>query len=465
MIMGKRHALTTRLTALFASISTVILLLLGLLIGELAEHHFEELDRDLLQGKLELLQNALGKVDSYPALDAVTEELQKALVGHHGLSVTVQTTQGKIIFASGEAQFPTTLQGSEADALIAWTDSGGRPFRGMSVLAPTKIREDPNLIATVAIDLTRHETFMESFQIALWIAIGTAAMLTCLLGWVAVRRGLAPLKEMRQRAADITANRLDQRLSVASIPVELAEVAETLNGMLARLQDSFHRLSDFSSDLAHELRTPVSNLLTQTQVILSKPRSIEEYKDVLASNAEELERLSRTVADMLFLAKAENHLLVPRQEQVDLDQEVRGLLEFYEVVLEEKVISATCHGHAFITGDKLMLRRAISNLLSNAIRHTPLNGKIDVDISNPGGNQVLLKVTNTGETIAAEHLPRLFDRFYRVDTSRQHGGDGAGLGLPIVKSIIEAHGGTISVSSRGGRTDFLMHLPKAAPRA
>ncbi|KAF0135775.1 MAG: two-component system OmpR family heavy metal sensor histidine kinase CusS, partial [Rhodospirillaceae bacterium] len=147
MIMGKRHALTTRLTALFASISTVILLLLGLLIGELAEHHFEELDRDLLQGKLELLQNALGKVDSYPALDAVTEELQKALVGHHGLSVTVQTTQGKIIFASGEAQFATTLQGSEADALIAWTDSGGRPFRGMSVLAPTKIREDPNLIA------------------------------------------------------------------------------------------------------------------------------------------------------------------------------------------------------------------------------------------------------------------------------------------------------------------------------
>ncbi len=334
--MGKRHALTTRLTALFASISTVILLLLGLLIGELAEHHFEELDRDLLQGKLELLQNALGKVDSYPALDAVTEELQKALVGHHGLSVTVQTTQGKIIFASGEAQFPTILQGSEADALIAWTDSGGRPFRGMSVLAPTKIREDPNLIAAVAIDLTRHETFMESFQIALWIAIGTAAMLTCLLGWVAVRRGLAPLKEMRQRAADITANRLDQRLSVASIPVELAEVAETLNGMLARLQDSFHRLSDFSSDLAHELRTPVSNLLTQTQVILSKPRSIEEYKDVLASNAEELERLSRTVADMLFLAKAENHLLVPHQEQVDLDQEVRGLLEFYEVVLEEK---------------------------------------------------------------------------------------------------------------------------------
>ncbi|HCY15455.1 MAG: two-component sensor histidine kinase [Curvibacter sp. GWA2_64_110] len=461
--MGKRHALTTRLTLLFASISTVVLLLLGLLIGEMAEHHFEELDRDLLHGKLELLQNALGKVDSYPALETVTKELQEALVGHLGLSVSVKTAQGKLIFASGEAQFPTTLLGSEAAALIAWNDSDGSPFRGMSVLAPTKIREDPYLIVAVAIDLTRHETFMASFQMALWIAVGTAAILTSFLGWVAVRRGLAPLKEMRQRAADITANRLDQRLSVASIPVELAEVAETLNGMLARLQDSFHRLSDFSSDLAHELRTPVSNLLTQTQVILSKPRSTEEYRDVLASNAEELERLSRTVADMLFLAKAENHLLIPHQEQVDLAQEVRGLLEFYEVVLEEKEISATCHGHAFISGDKLMLRRAISNLLSNAIRHTPLNGEIVVDISSPGGTQVLLKITNTGETISAEHLPRLFDRFYRVDTSRQHGGDGAGLGLPIVKSIIEAHGGTIAASSREGVTDFQMFLPKIAP--
>ncbi len=299
---------------------------------------------------------------------------------------------------------------------------------------------------------------------ALWIAVGAASILTSLLGWVAARRGLAPLKEMRKRAADITANRLDQRLSVDAIPVELAEVAETLNGMLARLQGSFHRLSDFSSDLAHELRTPVSNLLTQTQVILSKPRSIEEYRDVLASNAEELERLSRTVADMLFLAKAENNLLVPRQEQVDLAQEVHGLLDFYEVVLEEREISATGQGRALISGDKLMLRRAISNLLSNAIRHTPSHGKIFVDISEPDDTQVLLRVANTGETIAAEHLPRLFDRFYRVDMSRQHDGDGAGLGLPIVKSIVEAHGGNISVSSSNGQTAFQLYLPMKVSR-
>jgi two-component system heavy metal sensor histidine kinase CusS len=305
---------------------------------------------------------------------------------------------------------------------------------------------------------------MESFQMALWIAVGAASILTSLLGWVAARRGLAPLKEMRKRAADITANRLDQRLSVDAIPVELAEVAETLNGMLARLQGSFHRLSDFSSDLAHELRTPVSNLLTQTQVILSKPRSIEEYRDVLASNAEELERLSRTVADMLFLAKAENNLLVPRQEQVDLAQEVHGLLDFYEVVLEEREISATGQGRALISGDKLMLRRAISNLLSNAIRHTPSHGKIFVDISEPDDTQVLLRVANTGETIAAEHLPRLFDRFYRVDMSRQHDGDGAGLGLPIVKSIVEAHGGNISVSSSNGQTAFQLYLPMKVSR-
>jgi two-component system heavy metal sensor histidine kinase CusS len=138
MIIGKRHSLTTRLTILFASISTIALLLLGLLIGALAEHHFEELDRDLLHGKLELLQNTLSKVDSYPALEVATKEVQEALVGHHGLSVMVQTVKGKIIFTSGEAQFPTALLRPEADTLIDWSDSDGSLFRGMSTLAQTK---------------------------------------------------------------------------------------------------------------------------------------------------------------------------------------------------------------------------------------------------------------------------------------------------------------------------------------
>lgn len=462
MIVGGRHSLTTRLTALFASISTLVLLLLGLIIGELVDHHFEELDLELLHGKIKLLQNAISKVPSAENLGSISRELNEALVGHHGLSVAIKDSQGQLVFSNGDSPFPDTLfapSAIDAEAPLTWHNLKGKPVRGISARAPTQAGPERPAIVAVATELTGHEAFMASFRIALWASVGIAAVLTGVLGWLAAKRGLAPLKRIRERAADITANRLDQRLEVAAIPVELAEVAETINGMLERLEESFRRLSEFSSDLAHELRTPVTNLLTQTQVILSKPREIEEYRDVLASNAEELERLSRTVADMLFLAKAENHLLIPHQEEVNLTEEIRGLLEFYEVLLEEKGIRAKVAGQSTICGDRLMLRRTFSNLLSNAIRHTPIEGEIFVVIERTDGGHVQISVTNTGEIIASEHLPRLFDRFYRADASRQHSGDGAGLGLPIVKSIVEAHGGSIAVTSVNGFTTFSMSLP------
>lgn len=463
MMLRGRHSLTARLTTLYASISTLILLLLGWTIGVLVDHHFEELDAELLHGKIELLQNAIGKSPGPQHLAVLTKELEEALVGHHGLSVIVRDPQANTVFSSGHAVFPDALfDGSHIGTGIAltWTDPAGRPVRGMSALAPTRTEPDQPASIAVATDMSGHEAFMTSFRLTLWVLVGAAAVLTALLGWLAARRGLAPLKKIRERTADITANRLDQRLEVAAIPVELAEVAETINGMLERLEKSFRRLSEFSSDLAHELRTPVTNLLTQTQVILSKPRNIDEYRDVLASNAEELERLTRTVADMLFLAKAENHLLVPHQEQVDLADEIRGLLEFYDVLLEDKNIRATVSGEAAILGDRLMLRRAFSNLLSNAIRHVPHGGSISATITPSDSQAIQVAIMNTGDTIAPEHLPRLFDRFYRIDTSRQHSGDGAGLGLPIVRSIIEAHGGTIGVTSDRGLTTFTVRLPE-----
>jgi two-component system heavy metal sensor histidine kinase CusS len=462
MIGGGRHSLTTRLTALFAAISTLILLLLGLSIGELVDHHFEELDLELLHGKIHLIQSAIGKIPSPEYLDSISKELDEALVGHHGLSVVIKNQQGRTVFSNGNALFPDALFSASSidnDIPLTWTNARGKPVRGMSALAPTQAGQARSALVGVATEMTGHEDFMASFRLALWASVSVAALLTGVLGWLAAKRGLAPLKRIRERAADITANRLHQRLEVAQIPVELAEVAETINGMLARLEDSFRRLSEFSSDLAHELRTPVTNLLTQTQVILSKPRDSEVYRDVLASNAEELERLSRIVADMLFLAKAENHLLVPHKEKVDLREELGGLLEFYEVLIEEKNIRIKMTGEASIEGDRLMLRRAFSNLLSNAIRHTQAGGLISILIELTDMNGVQIALTNTGQTIAPEHLPRIFDRFYRADASRQHSGDGAGLGLPIVKSIVETHGGGISVASKNGLTTFFVALP------
>ena len=171
------------------------------------------------------------------------------------------------------------------------------------------------------------------------------------------------------------------------------------------------------------------------------------------SNLEENERLARMIADMLFLAKADNGLIVPSSELVDLAAEVRELFGFYEAFAEEHGVRLVLDGAGVVKGDRLMIRRALSNLLSNAIRHTPRDGSVKVLVDQRKSGEIQLSVDNPGEDIEPEHLPRLFDRFYRVDPSRQKASsDGAGLGLAITKSIVEAHRGTIRISSANGST-------------
>jgi two-component system, OmpR family, heavy metal sensor histidine kinase CusS len=312
----------------------------------------------------------------------------------------------------------------------------------------------------VGMDMAPHEKFMASFEKALWLVVVFAAILSGLLAWVAVRRELAPVRTIRQRAAEITASHLDHRLAVDAVPVEFEDLVRTLNAMLARLEESFQRLSDFSSDLAHELRTPVTNMRTQTQVILSKPRTAEAYREVLYSNEEEFERLSRMISDMLFLAKSDHGLMSPFKETVDLAAEVRDLVSFFEAMADRKNIRLSIDGEGHVLGDRMLVRRAISNVLSNAIRHTPEHGKVSVLIGPAATDgELLLSIENTGEPISSVHIPRLFDRFYRADASRQESSEGTGLGLAITKSIIDLHGGTIGVQSGNGVTRFEIRLP------
>ena len=460
MRLPSGRSVTARLTLLFAVVSSSVLLALGLIIASLVEHHFEDMDLGLLEGKLELIRHAVAKARAGGGLDALADPLEAALVGHHGLAVGVWQADGQPVYVSADAAFPpdSVPPTGERPLPRTWEHDGER-YRGLQGLAPTGVEGEAPARVAVSTSLAHHDHFMQSFRLAMWTVVSIAALLSGLLGWAAARRGLAPLRDIVRHAAAITASKLDQRLAAEAIPEELAEVVRTLNAMLARLESSFQRLSDFSSDIAHELRTPVSNLLTQTQVTLSRARSLAEYQDVLASNAEEFERLSRTIADMLFLAKADNRLLIPTREAVNLEAEVHGLLEFYEALAEDKALALSCTGSADVTGDRLMLRRAISNLLSNAVRHTPPNGHVSVALASDG-EMARIRVENSGPGIAPDHLPRLFDRFYRADASRQHSGEGSGLGLAISLSILQAHGGGIEVHSADGLTVFEAHLPR-----
>ncbi len=463
MKLPGRKSITYRLTLLFASVSTGVLLVLGLLIGNSVEHHFEEQDMEVLNGKMELARYALEKVHSQSDLDALPQQLDDSLVGHHGLAVVVVAPSGQTLFVTSGAEFPQALLAQTSSTSqsrpIIWKSAGGVPLRGISEIVQTSITGEKPAVVAVATDITHHEHFMSSFRTTLWSVVVLAALITGLLGWMAVRRGLAPLHEIKREAAAITADRLHSRLPTESIPVELLDLADTLNQMLARLEDSFRRLSDFSSDIAHELRTPVSNLLTQTQVMLSRARTIDEYQDVLASNVEELERMAKMISDMLFLAKADNDLVVPQLEAVDIRAEADGLASFYEAVAEENGVTLTVDGNAIARGDRLMLRRAMGNLLSNAFGHTPRGGYVLVKVGMNGDRFALIEVENSGETIPPEHLPRLFDRFYRTDPSRKRLADGVGLGLAITRSIVQAHGGTVSVQSADGVTVFEVQIP------
>ncbi|MDR3220900.1 MAG: heavy metal sensor histidine kinase [Candidatus Accumulibacter sp.] len=464
MRLNGRASITHRLTALFALVSTAVLLGLGTLIGGTVERHFVEQDVGVLAEKLDQTRRILEKVETEDELISVPQQLDDALAGQYGLAVAVVAPDGRLLFATSGAGFPEALLSRQtmADAAhpLLWRTGGGVPMRGISARAPTGISGAPQMVVGVATDISHHEQYMAGFRVTLWSFVAVAALLSGVLGALAARRGLAPLKAMKHKAQSITARRLDARLTVDAVPLELADLAATLNDMLARLEESFRRLSDFSSDLAHEFRTPINNLMTQTQVTLSKPRAAGEYREVLASNIEEYERLSRMVADMLFIAKADEGRIAPTRERLELAPLIGDLVEFHRLAADEKSVVVETGGEGLIRGDPLMIRRAVSNLLSNAIRHTPPDGRVTVSIRREAG-RVAIDVLNTGKPISPEHLPRLFDRFYRVGASRAGDGTHSGLGLAIVKSIVEAHGGSVAVSSAEGVTCFGLSIESA----
>lgn len=238
-------------------------------------------------------------------------------------------------------------------------------------------------------------------------------------------------------------------------------MASAFDGMLLRLADAFARLTQFSADLAHELRTPINNLMGETEVALSRPRSAAEYRQILESNLEEYSRLSRTVESLLFVARAENTQIPLSKARLDGRTELEAVCSYHEALAEEKGIRLVCLGQGHLYADALLCKRALSNLLSNALRHTPAGGEIRLSLHEAVDGAAEIAVQDSGCGIAAEHIPKLFDRFYRVDPARSE--EGTGLGLAIVKSIMDLHGGSVAVGSQpGGGTTVRLRFPAPA---
>ncbi|WP_347905133.1 heavy metal sensor histidine kinase [Pseudomonas purpurea] len=452
----RRMSLGSRLALLFAACTAVVSLFAGVLFSRASEAHFIELDQQLLESKLIALRSALAGADNPQLFAERKARLQDEMNHQTDLALRVRGADGRIWFDSA-ANLPADLPTLPG---LYSVQSAGIAYRVYSArLEPAK-SDSTQLV--LMLDITHHQHFLQRMQHLIWLTVGLSALATALLGAWAARSGLRPLRRMSEVAAGVSANSLTQRLPEDQMPAELTELAHTFNAMLGRLDDSFQRLSAFSADIAHELRTPLSNLLTHTQVTLTRPRDLEDYREALHSNLEELQWMAQLVNDMLYLAKADHGLLAPKREPLNLADEADLLLEFFAPLAEDVQVKLAREGSARLSGDRSMLRRALSNLLDNALRFTPPDGEVRVQIVDQE-SRVSLAIENTGEGIDQALLPRLFDRFYRADPARREGSsEHAGLGLAITQSIIRAHGGQIRCESGPTWTRFVIELPITA---
>ncbi|EPL9570522.1 Cu(+)/Ag(+) sensor histidine kinase [Providencia rettgeri] len=310
-----------------------------------------------------------------------------------------------------------------------------------------------------ALSLNFHHDYLSSLINNLIISAILLCLLTIFIVYFLVIKGLKPLKEVSDEIKNVTSENLSVRLDPTSVPKELKQLTESFNQMIVKIEDVFVRQTNFSADIAHEMRTPITNLMTETQISLNKSRTKEELVEVLYSNLEEYNRLSRMISDMLFLAQADDNRLIPEKKQVDVLSEIALIFDYFEFLAEDNEIQLKMVGEANpILADKDMLRRTLTNLISNAIRYTPKSNAVSISLANVK-NGIEIIVSNPGKKIPEEHLPKLFDRFYRVDKSRQRKNEGSGIGLAIVKSIILTHKGTISVASDEYSTRFTLFLP------
>lgn len=451
-----RHSLTFRLVSLFAVVTAALLIGLATITLVATDRHFLELDESYLMDKGVLVRE-IGRHAS--TADELFQRIRSTLSTQTGLSIEL-FEGNKAIYRSPNFDLPpdvaSELKHDNPGAIAQWQLNNQR-LRGISVLIPLDgTQHNAPITAILALKTEHHDHFMAAFRHAIWLYVALAILVGGLLGWWATRQGLTPLRPIINKARLITASQLSDRLATAEVPSELLPLTETLNQMLQRLEDDFDRLSAFSSDLAHELRTPISNMLVQAQVTLSKNREIDQYRETLHSVVEELERLTHMVSDMLYLAKTENHLQIPRPSDVNLGFEAAKLAEFYELLAEEKNVTIYVQGQGSVAGDRLMIRRALSNLIANAIRHAHAQSVVTIEITNTNA-KTSVSVINVGDKIAAEIQSRLFDRFFRADSARTHpGSEGAGLGLAITQAIMQAHNGAVTLSCAENKTSFTL---------
>ncbi|MFI8384934.1 heavy metal sensor histidine kinase [Pseudomonas sp. NPDC079086] len=447
------RTLSLQLALMFALVSSLLLGAVGLYLYHSLQREIAWRDDQALLGRLQRMQALIGDSESIESLRARPQLYENMLGNRDNLLWIIDNTGERLIEINPLALPFPSLWPAPAPRLA---DSPDNPALRLAWVDISIAGSRLTLIAGKY--LGEREQMLSAYRWKVLLAVTVGALLAFLLGWLVSQRGLKPVRQLATRAATIDARHLHVRLEPFRDVRELSALSHALNQMLGRLEQGFAQLSRFSEDLAHEMRTPLSNLMGQTQQALDRSRSTEEYQNLLVSNQEEYERLARMIDSMLFLARTEQPKSSIKRESVDLQCVVEQLCEYFEGMAQERGIQLINLACGTLEAEPDLLRRALANLLANALRYAASDTPVTIS-SRVAAECLEISVHNQGDVIAAEHLPHLFERFYRCDPSRNQPDDSGGLGLAIVRSIMQAHGGKVSVTSSQLGTAFMLVFP------
>lgn len=453
----RHYSLTLRLAVIFALLAFVLLATLGVALYRELEQELVMRDDTALISRVLQLRNVLNDSNTLDLIKTKPELFENMLGNRESvLSIAAAGQKPLLLVNPANIDMPS-IKPVPKEHILGLNDVqhlpgvNGVPF---SIVAATIDSGDlGSLQVTSGRLMTERTSVLASYRLSVYFLASIAAIILALIGYLLVHRGLLPLRRLARHAQGIGVGTLAERLDSHGSPKELLPMIDSFNTMLERLGKGFVQLGQVSTDMAHELRTPINNLLGETQVALQQNRSIESYQQLLASNVEELERLARMLDNMLFLARTDPASALRQRQELSASDEVERIADYFEGLAGDVDIRIHAEGAGVIWAEPMLLRRALANLCANAIKYGAPSSEMVIR-AIPNAEGINLSVSNFGETIAAEHLPRLFERFYRVDESRERSAQSNGLGLSIVATIMLLHNGRYSVSSEAGVTCF-----------
>lgn len=446
------RSLSLRLGLAFAVVSTLLLGSIGIYLYQSLQREIAWRDDQALLGRLERVQLLL---ENSPDLNAPTDrpELYANMLGNTQHFLWVLDGQGHTLVNINPTGLPMPELRATGEPVFHQNDAA--TFR----LVTQKINVNDRQLTLIAGHLLSEQQMMLAvYRSNLWAVLSAGSLLAFLLGFWISQRGLRPLRRLALQAAAIDSEHLNLRLQTASHYNELHTLVSSFNQALDRLEDGFEQLSRFSGDLAHEMRTPLNNLIGQTQQSLSRPRSAEQHEQLLESNLEEFERLARMIDSLLFLARCVQPKQNLQRQSTDLHALAERLCDYFEGMAEDQQLELANQCSGYLVVEPEMLTRALANLIANAVRYARQGSQVSI-ASRTDATHTVISVHNLGAGIEDKHLPRLFERFYRADPSRSQPGDSGGLGLAIVDAIMRLHGGTVKVFNVDAGVRFELHFP------